>query len=344
MWYHEHIGGERCPIVDTWWQTETGEIMITPLPGITTTKPGSATRPFPARCRRGRRRGQRGRSGRRRLPRAATAVAGDAARDLGRPRALRGDVLEPVSRRLLPGDGARGDEDGDFWLIGRVDDVHERVRAPHLDDRGGVGARRPSRESPRPRCAAARPAHRSGDRRLRDAAGGARPVEMLDELRDHVAKMIGPIAKPANSSSPLSCRRRARGRSCGGCYATSPRKAAGRHDDARGSRSLRRDSRARGSRRPRRVISGAKVEAWVASACSPLSWRCSRSRRHLQQSRRTRTILVLETAEMSAARPASASTTRTDTASGGSGTSAAPSPTSRGRSASIFASGTRRRR
>ncbi len=47
MWYHEHIGGERCPIVDTWWQTETGAIMISPLPGVTTTKPGSATRPFP---------------------------------------------------------------------------------------------------------------------------------------------------------------------------------------------------------------------------------------------------------------------------------------------------------
>jgi acetyl-CoA synthetase len=47
MWYHKYIGGERCPIVDTWWQTETGMIMITPLPGITETKPGSATKPFP---------------------------------------------------------------------------------------------------------------------------------------------------------------------------------------------------------------------------------------------------------------------------------------------------------
>ena len=47
MWYHEHVGGGRCPVVDTWWQTETGMIMITPLPGITTTKPGSATKPFP---------------------------------------------------------------------------------------------------------------------------------------------------------------------------------------------------------------------------------------------------------------------------------------------------------
>ena len=47
MWYHKVIGGERCPVVDTWWQTETGAIMITPLPGLTTLKPGSATRPFP---------------------------------------------------------------------------------------------------------------------------------------------------------------------------------------------------------------------------------------------------------------------------------------------------------
>ena len=47
MWYREHIGGDRCPVVDTWWQTETGMVMITPLPGVTTTKPGSATKPFP---------------------------------------------------------------------------------------------------------------------------------------------------------------------------------------------------------------------------------------------------------------------------------------------------------
>ena len=47
MWYREHVGGDRCPVVDTWWQTETGMILITPLPGVTTTKPGSATKPFP---------------------------------------------------------------------------------------------------------------------------------------------------------------------------------------------------------------------------------------------------------------------------------------------------------
>ena len=56
MWYHEHIGGGRCPVVDTWWQTETGGIMISPLPGATTTKPGSATFPLPGIVGRGRRR------------------------------------------------------------------------------------------------------------------------------------------------------------------------------------------------------------------------------------------------------------------------------------------------
>ena len=74
VWYHEHIGGGRCPVVDTWWQTETGMILITPLPGITTLKPGSATQPFPTRRRGGlRRAGQRGRPRRRRVPRPALA-------------------------------------------------------------------------------------------------------------------------------------------------------------------------------------------------------------------------------------------------------------------------------
>ena len=88
MWYHEHIGGGRCPIVDTWWQTETGGIMISPLPGATTTKPGSATFPLPGVSAelvddQGKRVERR-----RRLSHADPAVAGDAARHLGRPRAL----------------------------------------------------------------------------------------------------------------------------------------------------------------------------------------------------------------------------------------------------------------
>ena len=88
------IGGERCPIVDTWWQTETGGIMISPLPGATPTKPGSATRPLPGHRRRRRRQGRHAvRAERGRLPRDQAAVAVDAAHDLRRPRALREDVL-----------------------------------------------------------------------------------------------------------------------------------------------------------------------------------------------------------------------------------------------------------
>ena len=102
VWYHEHIGGGRCPIVDTWWQTETGMILITPLPGITTLEARLGDEALPRRRGRGlRRAGQRGRAGRRRLPRAQAAVAGDAARDLQGRRALPGDVLVAVRRRLL---------------------------------------------------------------------------------------------------------------------------------------------------------------------------------------------------------------------------------------------------
>ena len=123
MWYHEHIGGGRCPIVDTWWQTETGGMMISPLPGATTTKPGSATFPLP---------GVR-----------AEIVDDDANRiDVGGgyltltrpwPGMLRGIWGDPQrfrdtywSRfpdRYFAGDGAKLDDDGYLWLLGRVDDV-----------------------------------------------------------------------------------------------------------------------------------------------------------------------------------------------------------------------------
>ncbi len=124
MWYHEHIGGGRCPIVDTWWQTETGMILITPLPGIVATKPGSATKPFPG-------------------------VFPDILDELGNPvppnrggylvltrpwpamtRGLYGDPerFQQIYWSRYPGiyftgDGAKRDEDGYFWLLGRVDDV-----------------------------------------------------------------------------------------------------------------------------------------------------------------------------------------------------------------------------
>ena len=123
MWYHEHIGGSRCPIVDTWWQTETGGIMISPLPGATTTKPGSATFPLPG-------------------------VGAELVDDDGRhvehgggyltltkpwPGMLRGIWGDPeryketywsrFEGRYFAGDGAKLDDDGYLWLLGRVDDV-----------------------------------------------------------------------------------------------------------------------------------------------------------------------------------------------------------------------------
>jgi acetyl-CoA synthetase len=124
IWYHNTIGRQRCPVVDTWWQTETGMIMITPLPGITSTKPGSATRPFPgvsAEIRDG--------QGRR-------VEKGGGLLTLTKPwpsmlRGIYGDpdrfVQQYWSRwsdgTYFTGDGARLDEDGFYWLLGRVDDV-----------------------------------------------------------------------------------------------------------------------------------------------------------------------------------------------------------------------------
>ena len=126
MWYHKNIGKEKLPIVDTWWQTETGGILITPLPGAMTTKPGSATRPFPGV-----------------VPKVLKENGSPASANEGGylviekpwPGMLRGTYGDPENKRIkevyfsrfpgvyFTGDGARIDEDGDYWLMGRVDDV-----------------------------------------------------------------------------------------------------------------------------------------------------------------------------------------------------------------------------
>jgi len=125
VWYHRFIGGERCPVVDTWWQTETGAIMIAPLPGLTSTKPGSATRPFPGI--KAELKTDKGDS---------IEGAGGGLLTLTRPwpamlRGIYGDPDRYVKQywsRWTPdiyftGDGAKRDTDGFFWLLGRVDDV-----------------------------------------------------------------------------------------------------------------------------------------------------------------------------------------------------------------------------
>ena len=123
IWYQTHIGGGRCPIVDTWWQTDTGGIMITPLPGITTTKPGSATTPFPGIV------AELVDNGGKVLPRGGGFLT-LAAPWPGMLRTIDGDdqrycdtYWSRFPGRYFAGDGAKLDEDGYWWILGRVDDV-----------------------------------------------------------------------------------------------------------------------------------------------------------------------------------------------------------------------------
>jgi acetyl-CoA synthetase len=194
MWYQEHIGGGHCPIVDTWWQTETGGIMISPLPGATTTKPGSATFPLPG-------------IGAELVDDAGTPVArGGGYLTLTQPwpGMLRGIWQDPErfhdaywSRfpgRYFAGDGAKLDDDGYLWLLGRVDDVMNvsghristtevesaLVSHPSVAEAAVVGANDPT----------------TGQAIIAYVTlrGGMEVPESV--LRDHVAKEIGAIAKP----------------------------------------------------------------------------------------------------------------------------------------------------
>ena len=267
MWYHEHIGGGRCPIVDTWWQTETGMIMITPLPGITTTKPGSATKPFPG---------------------VDAAVYDNDGNEVGpggggylvlrRPwpamlRGIYGDherYVETYWSRFpgvyFAGDGARIDEDGDFWLLGRVDDVMNVSGPPHLDDRGGVGARRPSRGRRGGRLRSHGSAHRPGHRRLRDAQGRRRGLGG-DARRATRPRGEGDRADREARQHPLhaGAAEDALGEDHAAAAARRGREPpARRHDDARRSDRLRGDPRAR-NRRPRRITLTKRVRVDHAS-------------------------------------------------------------------------------
>jgi acetyl-CoA synthetase len=197
MWYHEHIGRERCPIVDTWWQTETGGIMISPLPGVTTTKPGSATLPLPG-------------------------ISAELVDGSGKPMTKGGGFLtitEPwpgmlrtiygdderyrqtywsrFPGRYFAGDGAKIDDDGYWWVLGRVDDVlnvaGHRIGTMEIE----------SALVDHPAVAEAAVVGKAHDLKGQAVAAfvilreGHQPgPDLRDELKAHVATKIGAIAKP----------------------------------------------------------------------------------------------------------------------------------------------------
>ncbi|MEO8031411.1 MAG: acetate--CoA ligase [Gemmatimonadota bacterium] len=197
IWYHEKIGHSRCPIVDTWWQTETGGIMITPLPGVTTTKPGSATVPYPG-------------------------VTVEMVDTTGKP-ITRGGGLLTITQpwpgmlrtiygdderyqqtywskfpgRYFAGDGAKLDEDGYWWILGRVDDVlnvaGHRIGTMEIE----------SALVDHPAVAEAAVVGKSHDLKGQAIAafvtlreGFKATSSLKDELREHVSKKIGAIARP----------------------------------------------------------------------------------------------------------------------------------------------------
>jgi acetyl-CoA synthetase len=200
VWYRDHIGGGRCPVVDTWWQTETGMILITPLPGITRVKPGSATKPFPGieaavYDEQGNEVGPGGGGYlvlKRPWPAMLRGIHNDHERYVETYWSRYGDVY-------FAGDGARIDEDGDFWLLGRVDDVMNvsghRISTIEVEsalvDHPEVAESAVCGRSD-PRTGQAIVAYVT----LKGGAEGS--IEKLEELREHVGKKIGPIAKPAN--------------------------------------------------------------------------------------------------------------------------------------------------
>jgi acetyl-CoA synthetase len=199
VWYWKVIGGERCPVVDTWWQTETGAIMITPLPALTTLKPGSATFPFPGIeadvvDERGASVGL-GAGGflvlRHPWPAIARTIWGDPDR-----------YVETYFSKYGPetyvaGDGARLDDEGYFWLLGRIDDVMNvaghrlstfEIESALVDDDRVAEA-----------AVVSKPHQIKGEGIVAFVtlkAGIEGDADVLNSLRDHVATVIGPIAKP----------------------------------------------------------------------------------------------------------------------------------------------------
>jgi acetyl-CoA synthetase len=198
MWYREVIGRGRCPIVDTWWQTETGAILITPLPGAIATKPGSATRPFPGISaaimdRHGNEVGPGGGGFlviKRPWPSMLRTIYGD-------PERYKQQYWSQIPGVYFAGDGARLDDDGYFWLLGRVDDVLNVAghRLSTMEIESALVAN--------PMVAEAAVVGRPDDIKGQAVAAfvtlksGQEPTEdVKNQLRQWVAKEIGAIAKP----------------------------------------------------------------------------------------------------------------------------------------------------
>lgn len=194
IWYNEHIGGSRCPIIDTWWQTETGGIMITPLPGVTTTKPGSATFPFPGiGAELVDEQGNRVMSGGGYLtltkpwPGMLRGIWGDQKR-------YRETYWSKFPGRYFAGDGAKLDSDGYLWLLGRVDDVMNV--SGHRISTTEVESALVSHPSVAEAAVVGANDAMTGQAIIAYVTlrGGLEVDEKI--LREHVAKEIGPIAKP----------------------------------------------------------------------------------------------------------------------------------------------------
>jgi acetyl-CoA synthetase len=198
MWYHEIIGGKRCPIVDTWWQTETGMILISPLPGAIATKPGSATRPFPGIIadvvdRQGN--SVPPKQGgflviKHPWPAMLRTIHGDDER-------YRQQYWTQVPHVYFTADGARKDEDGYFWIMGRVDDVLNV--AGHRLSTMEIESALVHHDKVAEAAVVGRPDEIKGEAIscFVTLCTGEQPTEELKkELRDHVAKEIGALARP----------------------------------------------------------------------------------------------------------------------------------------------------
>ena len=198
MWYHEKIGGGRCPIVDTWWQTETGGIMMSPLPGATTTKPGSCTRP---------------------LPGVFPEIVGEDRKPvstgnggwlvIGKPwpgmlRGIWGDderyklqYWTEAPHNYLCGDNARRDVDGNYWIMGRIDDVLNV--SGHRLSTIEIESALVSHDAVAEAAAVGRPHELKGEAVavfVTLTGGYEASEELRQQLKDHVRKEIGSLAVP----------------------------------------------------------------------------------------------------------------------------------------------------